>query len=71
MNDTIVIYTPINSKSNNLCHKQSNISTASCIATYAISNPISTAATASNLNNNQDDSPLLSFCSVTNTLLNQ
>lgn len=65
---SIVIYSPVNSRLNAISNQQSP---ASCVATYTISGnvPISTETASSG--NDQDDSPLLSFCSVTNTLLNQ
>lgn len=73
---SIVIYSPINNnRLNNATHQQQQqapVTPASCIATYTISGNTSSTASASNSNgNDQEDSPLLSFCSVTNTLLNQ
>lgn len=66
---SIVIYSPLN-RANAATNRQQT--TDSCIATYTISgNPTTTNASASNNGNDQGDSPLLTFCSVTNTLLNQ
>jgi hypothetical protein len=65
---SIVIYSPINSRLSSVSNQHSP-STASCIATYTISGNAS--APGSNGNDQEADSPLLSFCSVTNTLLNQ
>ncbi|CRL01673.1 CLUMA_CG014892, isoform A, partial [Clunio marinus] len=45
--------------------------TASCITTYTLSGNPSTSTVMASNGNDQEDSPLLSFCSVTNTLLNQ
>lgn len=66
---SIVIYSPVN-RLNTASNQQTS---ASRIATYTISgNPTTTTvATTNNNGNDQGDSPLLSFCSVTNTLLNQ
>ena len=67
---SIVIYSPINNRLNAVSNQQAANTSASCIATYTISGGNSSTSTASN-GNDQEDSPLLSFCSVTNTLLNQ
>lgn len=76
MNDsaTIIISSLINSQS----HHVLSIQTASNsnIKNNGNSNPSFSMQSSHNNNNNntnicQEDSPLLSFCSVTNTLLNQ
>ena len=75
MNESIVIYSPVNSRLNAVSNQQhqqqqqSSIAPAACIAaTYTISGNASTATVSAG---NDQESPLLSFCSVTNTLLNQ
>lgn len=62
---SIVIYSPNNNRSSQ------QQTPASCAATYTISGNATTSTVTAPNGNDQGDSPLLSFCSVTNTLLNQ